>query len=422
MLTTHLQFPPGQVGINTLIPNIPEKTTLRESILPISKLSFRFGAWQQIKMSVSDILKKWVYTTGGFPECLRQTTYTAPPSSTLKPTEIQVRVKAFAINPVDVQAMNLYKTSPSLLPWPLSLLSSADPHQEHEACEDFSGTVTHAGPSSGFQPGDEVFGITMAPVNGKGTASEVLTLDTADAGTVAVAKKPAAWGHTQAAAIPLVWLTARVVIESVHANVAGRSAEKWLVVLGGSSSTGMYTVRLAKARGWKVLATCSGRNVEFVRDQLGADEVVDYTAVSSVPGEIYRKLLPSIEKGDGVVIADCVGGTECLYDATLGSKITRFVTIVGDKSDRSSIGGPAIYAYYPRMVARWLWGQTGLGAHYDCVILQTRKDWLEEAGRTLAKEEVVVDSTFEFDELPKALEKMVGGRVRGKLVGVLNEK
>lgn len=371
-------------------------------------------------MSLSDISKKWVYTTGGFPEGLRQTTYKAPPSSALKPTEIQVRVKAFAINPVDVQAMNLYTTSPSLLPWPLSLLSGADPNQEHETCEDFSGTVVHAGPDSGFQPGDEVFGITMAPMNGKGTASEVITLDTADSNAVAVAKKPASWDHRQAAAIPLVWLTARVIIESLHANVE-RNADKWLVVLGGSSSTGMYTVRIAKARGWKVLATCSGRNVEFVKGQLGADEVVDYTAVSSVPGEICQKLLPSMEKGDGVVIADCVGGTDCLYDARLSGKITRFVTIVGDKSDRSSMGGPAIYAFYPRMVARWLWGQTGLGVHYDCVILQTRKDWLDEAGRTLAKDEVVVDSTFKFDELPKALEKMVGGRVRGKLVGVLEE-
>lgn len=371
-------------------------------------------------MSVEDIKKKWVYTTGGFPQCLRQTTYTAPSPSTLKPTEVQIRVHAFAINPVDVQAMNLYKTSPSLLPWPLSLLSSADPNQELETCEDVSGTVIHAGPESGLQPGDEVFGITMAPMNGKGAAGEIVTLDTADASTVALAKKPGTWGHVQAAAIPLVWLTARVIVESVHANVE-RSGEKWLVVLGGSSSTGMYTVRIAKARGWKVLATCSGRNVEFVKGHLGADEVVDYTAVSSVPAEIYKTLLPlSIEKGDGVVIADCVGGTDCLYDASLGGKITRFVTIVGDKSDRSSMGGPAIYAYHPRMVARWLWGQTGLGVHYDCVILQTRRDWLEEAGQTLAKEEVVVDSTFQFDELPKALEKMVEGRVRGKLVGVID--
>lgn len=391
-------------------------------------------------MFIPDICKKWVYTTGGFPECLRKTTYTPPPPLALKPTEIQIRVKAFAINPVDVQAMNLYKTSPSLLPWPLSLLFGGSSRAvERETCEDFSGTVVHAGSVvQGFQPGDDVFGITMAPVNGRGTAGEVLTLDLAATGpSVAVARKPSHWGHVQAAAVPLAWLTARVVIESVAPAVEKKSAgkaaaddddNKWLVVLGGSAATGMHTVRLAKARGWKVLATCSGRNAAFVRDGLGADEVVDYTAVSSseggLPAAVYERLrqragAAAVDK-KGVVVADCVGGTACLDDAVLGRALTRFVTIVGDKSDRRHMGGPALYASSPRMVARWLWGQTGLGVHYDCVILQTKKAWLDEAARTLAKEDVVVDSTFAFDELPQALARMAGGQVRGKLVGVLD--
>ncbi|KAF3770994.1 hypothetical protein M406DRAFT_320600 [Cryphonectria parasitica EP155] len=183
----------------------------------------------------------------------------------------------------------------------------------------------------------------------------------------------------------------------------------------------MYTVRLAKARGWRVLATCSGRNVDFVRGQLGADEVVDYTAsgaASSLPREILRRL-EGRGDGGGVVIVDCVGGTECLDDPDLGGKIKRYVTIVGDKTDRSSFGGPAIYWNYPSMLKRWLWGRVGLGVSYDCVILEARKDWLEEVGQTLGEKDIVVDSTFGFDELPQALEKMVGGRVRGKLVGVL---
>ncbi|KAJ4424568.1 hypothetical protein N0V82_000698 [Gnomoniopsis sp. IMI 355080] len=367
--------------------------------------------------------KKWTYTTGGFPQCLHQTTSSPPAASDLKATQIQVRNKAFAINPVDVQAMNLYKTSSSPFPWPLSILagSSSNPDQEHETCCDFSGTVTHAGPNAGgFATGDEVFGFTMAPMNGLGTAGEILTFDTASS-SVAIAKKPSNWDHAHAAAIPLVWLTARTSIEAVHFYVEKqRSNDKWLVVLGGSSSTGMYTVRIAKSRGWKVLATCSTRNVDFVKNQLRADEVVDYTAVSTVPGEIFRKLQDPIQKGDGVVIVDCVGGTECLDDKDLGGKIARYVTIVGDKTDRSSMGGPAIYANYPKMLVRWAFGRVGLGVSYDCVILEARKEWLDEAGQALGRDEIVVDSTFKFDELPKALEKMVEGKVRGKLVGILS--
>lgn len=373
---------------------------------------------RSIKMSAS---KKWTYTTGGFPQCLHQTTSTPPAASDLTPTQIQVRTKAFAINPVDVQAMNLYKTPPSPYPWPLSLVtgSSSTHDQEHETCCDFSGTVTHAGPSAGFATGDDVFGFTMAPANGLGTAGEVLTFDTASA-SVAVAKKPENWDHTRAAALPLVWLTARTSIEAVYSYVEAQSKDKWLVVLGGSSSTGMYTIRIAKSRGWKVLSTCSARNVDFVKNQLRADEVIDYTAVSSVPGEVFRRLQASIQQGDGVVIVDCVGGTECLEDKDLGGKISRYVTIVGDKTDRTSMGGPAIYSNYPRMLARWALGRVGLGVSYDCVILEARREWLEEAGQTLGRDEIVLDSTFKFDELPKALEKMVGGKVTGKLVGIVS--
>lgn len=329
-----------------------------------------------------------------------------------------MRTKAFAINPVDVQAMNLYKTSSSPRPWPFSaLFGSSGDGQEKETCCDFSGTVTHAGPGSGYTKGDEVFGFTMAPVNGLGTAGEVLTFDTASS-SVAIAEKPDHWDHVHAAAIPLVWLTARVSIEAVHSYVE-QSKDKWLIVLGGSSSTGTYTIQIAKSREWKVISTCSTRNVDFVRNRLHADEVVDYTAASSVPGEIFQKLQDSVQKGDGVVVVDCVGGTECLADKDLGAKITRYVTIVGDKTDRSSMGGPAIYASHPKMLLRWFLGMAGLGVHYDCVILEAKREWLEEAGRTLGRDEIVVDSTFKLDEVPGALEKMVEGRVRGKLVGVL---
>jgi NADPH:quinone reductase-like Zn-dependent oxidoreductase len=54
-----------------------------------------------------------------------------------------------------------------------------------------------------------------------------------------------------------------------------------------------------------VVAVCSGRNADFVR-QLGADEVVDYTT-SDVP----KTLLERRPEGRGFdLYIDCVGGTE----------------------------------------------------------------------------------------------------------------
>lgn len=138
---------------------------------------------------------------------------------------------------------------------------------------------------------------------------------------------------------------------------------KRVVVLRGSSATGMYTVMLAKRRGWKVLSTCSGRNVDFVK-LMGAEDIVDYTQ-QSIPERVKAFELD--------VIVDCVGGTECLNIAK------RYVTIVGDKTGRSTMGGSMIYFTHPRMVLRWLRGKYGYGEKYDCTILDQKKEYLEEA-------------------------------------------
>ena len=183
------------------------------------------------------------------------------------------------------------------------------------------------------------------------------------------------------------------------------TASKRLVVLGGSSATGLYTIQLAKARGWKVLASCSGRNAHFVTDTLGADEVVDYTA-ESVAARV-RGWTPD-------AIVDCVGGTECL--GLLGAGRC-YVSIVGDKTARSSVGGTLLYLFYPRMVLRWLWGRLGWGVRYECIVLDQRREYLDEAVRGLAAgEQIVVDSTFQFEDAKMAFARLDTGRARGKVV------
>ena len=52
--------------------------------------------------------------------------------------------------------------------------------------------------------------------------------------------------------------------------------ENWVVILGGAGSVGQYSVQIAKALGYKVVATCSPKTVSLVQG-LGADAVIDYT-------------------------------------------------------------------------------------------------------------------------------------------------
>lgn len=324
--------------------------------------------------------RAWTFTHGGFPKALQQSTL--PPDATpLKPTQIRVQTKAASINPVDAQMM-------AFPLWPYIPSFIVPSHKG--VGEDFAGVVTEAGSNAGFKKGDEVFG--LGPFIPGGTLQETIKLDTTHA---VVVLKPADWSWEQAAAIPLVWITAQTTIDLVTPYVSNGK----IAVLGGSSSCGMYAVYIAKQRGWDVIASCSGRNADFVRS-MGAREVVDYTTTSV--RDRVRSFGPD-------AIIDMVGGTECLGIAN------RYVTVVGDKTNRMTMGGRNIYLWNPQMLLRALVGRAGLGPSYTCVNLECRTSYLEEVLQ-LPKDKIIIDSTFDFDHVQEAFERLNTGHARGKVV------
>ncbi|KAI6091435.1 alcohol dehydrogenase [Hypoxylon rubiginosum] len=329
---------------------------------------------------MSHEMKAWTFTHGGYPKALQQS---GLPSDVgpLKPSEIRVRTKAASINPVDVQLMSYHIIS--------HLPSFIVPPQKGVG-EDFSGVVEEAGASSGFKPGDEVFGII--PFIPGGTLQETIRADTK---VSVVVRKPADWSWAQAAALPLVWLTAQTAISQIEHHVKNGK----VAILGGSSSCGMYAVHLAKQRGWTVTASCSGRNADFVRS-MGASDIIDYTT-SSVSEQV-KAFAPD-------AILDFVGGTTCLGIAK------RYVTVVGDKTDRLLPGGRHIYLWNPQMLLRALAGRTGLGCSYTCVNIEFNHTFLEEVLR-LSQDKIIIDSIFEFEKVKEAFDKLNTGRTRGKIV------
>lgn len=76
-------------------------------------------------------------------------------------------------------------------------------------------------------------------------------------------------------------------------------AGKRVLVHAGAGGVGSIAIQLAKAQGAHVSTTCSGRNIEVVTQQLGADEAIDYTTTdfeSACGGKLYD------------VVVDLMGG------------------------------------------------------------------------------------------------------------------
>ena len=132
---------------------------------------------------------------------------------------------------------------------------------------DFSGVVASLGGGvDEFAPGDPVFGV--CEVGQEGTYAEKIAMKAA-----LVARKPDTLSHVDAAALALIGLTAVISIEDTLALQPGEK----ILIQGGAGGVAGFAIQLAKHIGAHVIATCSARNIDYVRG-LGADEVIDYNA------------------------------------------------------------------------------------------------------------------------------------------------
>jgi NADPH:quinone reductase-like Zn-dependent oxidoreductase len=163
--------------------------------------------------------------------------------------EVLVRVHAAAVNLVDVGIAAGYLKE--MLTAPLTLGT------------DFAGEVVEVGTDvTHVKPGDAVYG--FIPMRG-GTFAEFVEAKSSE-----VALKPQSLTFEQAAAVPLVGLSAW---QSLFDKANLQSGER-ILIHGAGGGVGSFAVQLAKDLGTYVIGTEKGHNVAFVR-QLGTDEVID---------------------------------------------------------------------------------------------------------------------------------------------------
>lgn len=201
--------------------------------------------------------------------------------------------------------------------------------------------------------------------------AEVLELDTTKS---VILHRPESLSVTDAASIPLVFLTAYTALVEYAGLSDPPKSPRSILVLGGSTGCGIYALQIAKKRlQCHVVTTASTRNIDFVKS-LGADEIIDYTQ-----GPVLSSALQHLPSNGGYdAIIDLVGGTELIpHLSTLLKPEAAYVTTVGDKTARHTVGGPAIYPFYPRMMLRTLLGYLGYGMKYYCISLSRKDEYLQ---------------------------------------------
>ncbi|CAK9783853.1 unnamed protein product [Cutaneotrichosporon oleaginosum] len=334
------------------------------------------------------------------------------------PGELVIKVRAAALNPVDEQ---LAQAPPTFLN--LTGCTPPTPTTPLVPGIDFAGVV-HASKSAAYAVGDQVYGQRFSPA-GHGFLAEYVTVHA----SAPFVKKPKELSWAEAAAVPLVYTTVydALVEWGRLPFLTGGGRGLSVLVLGGSSGTGHVAVQLAKKMGCNVVATCSGKNAQMVKD-LGADDIIDYTTQHVPQAALMSQYAPY------AVVLDCVGGTallphldHLLLNSAEHPQLGIYVTIVGDKTSRDAMGGAATNLYTPAQVVRTAlgrlndylprWTRTWTGRRYACIMLDPTKEKLETYDKFLtAGGKVMVDGVWGFDEAREAYKRLESARAKGKVV------
>ncbi|MFF0750536.1 NADP-dependent oxidoreductase [Streptomyces sp. NPDC004267] len=301
------------------------------------------------------------YDEPGGPEVLKLVERDRPVPG---PTEILVRVHAAGVNPVDWKtraAGTLYVPGDGVVGWDVSGVVEA-----------VSRGVTL------FRPGDEVYGMPGFPRMVGGYAQYVA------APARHFAPKPAGLDHVQAAALPLAALTAWQAL----VDRAGLRAGQRVLVHAAAGGVGHLAVQIAKTYGAYVIGTARAGKHGFVRG-LGADEVIDYTAVD---------------------FASVVSGVDVVIDPIAGDYQERSLSVLRDGGTLITLSALETEALATAAAARSIRSGFML-VEPDRRALLAVTELVETGGL-----KVHVEATFPLAEAARAHELGETGRTTGKLV------
>ncbi|KAL3662302.1 hypothetical protein V7S43_012629 [Phytophthora oleae] len=288
----------------------------------------------------------------------------------VQPHEVKIKVFSASLNPIDYK-IGLYAS--------MILSTMASPEHPYRVGHDLSGKVVELGSDvKDYKVGDEVF--AMPWFDATGTFAEYINVDTKH-----VAHKPSNMTFQEAAGVPLAGQTSWQALVTYGKLQKGQR----VLILGGSSGTGLFAIQIAKALGAEVITTCSHRNVELVKS-LGADQVIDYTK---------EKWSDVVAEHSVDLIYDCGVESQSWNDAAqkvLKEQTGIFVTI-------GVIENPI---------------ESPIGATQNQIFNAPRTEYLLELKKLIEAGQVktVIDSVHPLENLVEAMKICMSHRAKGKII------
>ena len=306
---------------------------------------------------------------------------------TISPSQLLIQVHVSSINPIDYKVLRgdfkaFIKTT-----FPQGI------------GRDVSGVVVEVGSSvTHFKVGDAVLSRVGEEV--VGTIAQFVASEEQH-----TALKPEKMTHEEAASIPLAGLTA---LQALVTTANLKAGEK-VLIHAGSGGVGTIAIQLAKSLGAFVATTTSTANVELVKS-LGADQVIDYKK------EDYLQQVSDFD-----VVFDTMGGGHTLDAFKVIKAGGRVVSVNGEVDDilARKLGLNFIIRKILSLKARKITQAAAKKqANYRMILMSSDGAQLAELADLYEQQKIhaVIDRSYAFTESIEALEYLLKGRAKGKVV------
>ena len=269
---------------------------------------------------------------------------------------------------------------------------------------DLSGVVQAVGNQvKSFKVGDEVWAAPNAFRDG--TYAELIAVAESE-----VDHKPTNISHVEAATLPYVALTTWAALVGRVDAATHQSSDKRAFVPAGAGGVGSIAIQLLKAWGFRVTTTCGPANVALCKS-LGADEVIDYTNSrwqDAGPFELVFDTMGYRNAAEGSAV--------CLLSRRRNAQ---YVSIVHDLMPLTDARGLPLGALSAggALLGRKIRERILHGRGYHWSLFRPSGSALAEIRAMVEGEQIrpVIDTVYEFEELPQAHAHIETGHARGKL-------
>lgn len=328
-------------------------------------------------------MKAVVMTSPGAPEVLQLQQVADPRIENDR--EILVRLKAAGVNPIDTKLRSRGTFYPEKMPAILGC--------------DGAGLVEAIGKNvQNFQVGDEVYFCNSGIGDTPGNYAELAVVDERF-----VAKKPTCLSFVEAAAAPLVLITAWESLYDRGRLQAGRK----VLIHGGAGGVGHVAVQLAKLQGAEVATTISSEEkADFVKN-LGADLAIFKST------DFVQAVLDWTD-GEGVdLVFDTIGG-KVFYDSIPAVKV--YGDLVTILEPDCSLGNLKVARQRNLRIGLELMLTPMMKGLTEAQADQAKI--LQQCGRLFdeGKLRIYVDKIFALDDAMEAHRMLEGGSMVGKIV------